>query len=364
MLFMQGLRIFYTQDKVTFVYCILWPVLFVLSGVYWFFLLCREFLYRAGVLTAYRPALKVISIGNVTLGGTGKTPFAQLIAGKLVRNSHRPAILLRGYKKPREDKGAGTSQYYALGDEAGMLQSQNASVKVVSGIDRVGIARKLEEEGVVDTIILDDGFQHFRMKRDLDIVMVDATKVFGNGCVLPLGPLREGLSALKRADCFCLTRIDEVSGDKVGGIEVLLLRFNPAASILSALHAPQGLVDLRTARTLSIDGIKGEDVCLLCGIANPFSFEHTTKKLGGKPVLKFFFQDHHEYSEADIAFLVRQCKESGINKIVTTEKDVQRLAVLVSDKDWGVDFIVLKVALKMVKGEEVLDARLRALYCF
>jgi len=359
----KGLKIFYTQNKVTAAYIVLWPLLFLLSCIFALLIFARAFFYRMGIFKSYRPDLKVISIGNITLGGTGKTPFAAYLAKRLRSEGHLVAILLRGYKRPEQDDGMGSDEYHVMGDEASMLKSAcGEGIDVFAGSDRVLLARQLEKEKVVDTVILDDGFQHFRLKRDLDIVTIDASNPFGNKFILPLGLLREPLSSLKRADCFCLTRCDEASEYMIGELRAFLNRLNPKASVLKAFYCPASLYDLKKNKKESAGMLKGKDVCLLAGIANPFSFIKTVRDLGAYISLKVFFDDHHHYSQAEVREVAFQCKDAKIKTVVTTEKDAVRLSGFVLEQDLGVDFFVLKVALKIVEGEEALSDRLHTLY--
>lgn len=360
---MRGLKAFYTQQKVSVIYLILFPFLFLLSGVYAFFLYGKGFLYRKGILKVYRPKAKVISIGNITLGGSGKTPLVEYLAAFLIEEGHRVAILSRGYKRPGQKDSLGSEDYDAYGDEASMLkQNFHNKVAVLTGNNRVKHARSLDEKNFCDTIILDDGFQHWKLKRDLDIVTIDATNPFGNGLLLPAGHLRENVSSLKRADCFCLTRSDEAPERKVKELESRLLKINSGVTFIRSIHTPESLYHLKTHTKEGLDILKDSPLCLLCGIANPFSFMNTVQKLGGRIILKRFFEDHHDYSEGEITALVKKCIPLGIERIVTTEKDSQRLAGLVLLKDLGLDILVLRVVLKLTSGKEALIDRLHSLY--
>ncbi|OIO35094.1 MAG: tetraacyldisaccharide 4'-kinase [Candidatus Omnitrophica bacterium CG1_02_44_16] len=361
---MNGLKIFYTQNKITAAYIVLWPLLSILSCVFNFLLFARAFFYRIGIFHSYRPGLKVISIGNITLGGTGKTPFAAYLAKRLRSEGHRVAILLRGYKRPLQSDGMGSDEYNAVGDEASMLKSAcGEGIEVLADKDRVSLAQQLQRQKIVDTVILDDGFQHFRLKRDLDIVTIDASSPFGNKLILPLGHLREPLSSLKRADCFCLTRCDEASEYMIGELRDFLNRLNPEALVLKAFYCPVSLYDLKKNIKEPVSFLKGKNVCLMAGIADPFSFLKTVRDLGAGISLKIFFDDHHHYSPGQIRDVALRCGNAKIKTVVTTEKDAARLSgFILGAGDLGVDFFVLKIALKIVEGEEALSGRLHILY--
>jgi tetraacyldisaccharide 4'-kinase len=356
---MKSLRVFYTNNEATLTYKILFPLLFFLSLVYGFFL----YLARAGQFGSYRPQAKVISVGNITLGGSGKTPFVELLIGLLSKRGRHPAVLIRGYKKPRGREGLGVEDYRLLGDEARMLtENLKGRAGVFVGSDRVSIARQADQEKKFDTMVLDDGFQHWGLKRDLDVVMVDATNPFGNGFLLPAGHLREGVSALKRADLICLTRTDEAPEAAVDALASKISGISPQAPLVWLVHVPEVLYDLTTEARVSAESIKNAEVGLLCGIANPISFLRTVERLGGRVVIKKFFEDHHDFSAEELADLSRVCAASHVSKVIVTEKDAARLKGRPDLKSLKIDILVLRIAVKIVKGQEALDERLDSLY--
>lgn len=358
-----GLKRFYTENKITAAYIILWPFLFFLSGVYLGILWFVKSLYRLGFLKAYKPSVKVISVGNITLGGSGKTPLVEYCADTVLAQGHRVAIVMRGYRRPENDKGIGLKGYYDFGDEGSMLK-KNFKGKVLVEIsrDRCRLVRRLEQNHSCDTVVLDDGFQHWALARDLDIVALDASNPFGNTRVLPLGHLREGLSSLKRADFFCLTHCDEVAEAELTKLESLLRRLNPDAGQARSIHAPQYLYNLRTDERISLDILKGAPAGLLCGIANPSSFQKSVERLGAVVQIKSFFEDHHEYRQDEIRHCQEACLRAHVGKLITTEKDAQRLGEFVKSNKLQVELIVLKISLKVIKGEEALRERLSSLY--
>jgi tetraacyldisaccharide 4'-kinase len=358
---LRGLKTFYTQNKATGTYIFLSPVLLLLSGIYIFVLWLIKLLYGARVFKSYRSSLKIISVGNITLGGTGKTPFVMFLTEKLMSQGHRIGISLRGYKRPKKDGDVGACDYYESGDEASLLKAHTGA-RVEADCDRRRAVRFMEQDKIVDTVILDDGFQHWKLSRDLDIVMINATNPFGNACVLPFGSMRESLGALKRAHIFCLTHSDEVSADKIQSLEARLKSLNQKACILRATHTGACVVHLKSQEKESLDFLNNEHVCLVSGIADPVSFEKTVGSLGGHPVLKFFYADHHEFKKDELTDMIRQCQAHKITKIITTEKDAQRMISFVKQTDSGVDFYALKIVMRITKGEEALDGRLRALY--
>lgn len=337
------------------------PILFPLSCVYAFFLWMIGFFYSLNIIKGYRPRACVVSVGNVTLGGSGKTPLAAYLADYFSRRC-RVAILLRGYMKPKARQSLGSDDYYAFGDEASMLrQDLNENCRVISGKNRVASARLLDSEKSAEVIILDDGFQHWKLQRDLDIVVIDATNPFGNSLLLPAGPLREGLDSLKRADCFCLSRCDEISTGELDRLGRFLRAKNPKALLVKAVHAPMALRHLKTNALCALDVVKGKRIGLFCGIANPASFVRSLKRLGAEIVIKKFFGDHYEYNRREIESLIKLCKAQHTSTMVTTEKDAQRLAGFFAKREMGVDVLALRIKIKIIEGQEALHERLDSL---
>ena len=364
---MKGLKVFYTQHRITGTYLILFPLLILLSLIY---AVVVAFLKFFSSFNAFRSCVQVISVGNITLGGSGKTPLVEGLARQMFQEGHRVAVLLRGYKSSYRESSLGSLDYYVYGDEASMLrQNLPQTITVAIGKNRIQKAKGLEATGLFDTLILDDGFQQWRFKRDLDIVVIDATNPFGNGLLLPAGPLREGLSGLRRAHVLCLTRIDEATQEDIHKLKQLLKRINARATVCEAVHEPQYLYFLETERFLAegknmpLESLKDKEVCLCCGIANPNSFLRTVEKQGAKVVLKKFFDDHHVFDHKEMKAIQEACVGRGIHQMITTEKDFPRLSgVSVLFKDSGVDVLVLKIVFKIVNGLEALNERLRALH--
>ncbi|MDI6606083.1 MAG: tetraacyldisaccharide 4'-kinase [Candidatus Omnitrophota bacterium] len=264
-----------------------------------------------------RLSCKVISIGNITLGGTGKTSLVEYLARYLKEQGRQVAILSRGYKREKISR-------QSMGDEPFMLQQKLKNIPVIIDADRIKGAKSALKDYGADTVILDDGFQQWRLVKDLEIVTIDALNPFGNRHLLPRGTLREPLSSLKRADIFILTKTNLSRGGD--GLKSFLNRLNPRALICESLHRPAGFYDFNNpAELLEIDRLKGESVTLFCGIGDPDSFERLIKNLGIKAVLSFKFPDHHNYSEEDFKKITEESRRRNINILVTTEKDAARL---------------------------------------
>ncbi|MEW6074505.1 MAG: tetraacyldisaccharide 4'-kinase [Planctomycetota bacterium] len=313
----------------------------------------RDRLYRHGVLPAVRLAAPVVSVGNLTAGGTGKTSLVRHLVRLLADRGRRPGVLSRGYRA----RGGEPS------DEAAMLSALDPALLHVEDADRVAGGIRLVERGA-DVIVLDDGFQHRRLARDLDLVTVDATRPWGlppppgGGpavrALLPRGLLREPATALARADAIVLTRADQVGERARAALEVELDELAPGRPILLAVHRPVRLRgsdgEARDPRTLA-----GLEVDLVSGIGNPDAFEATVLSLGARVRRHARFPDHHRFAPAELAGL-----GEGGRLVVTTAKDEARLAAL-SGPPALVRRAVLEVELAIERGGAVLDALLDAL---
>jgi len=359
---MKGLESFYGRGRITASYILLFPFLLLFSCIYTAVVVCITWLYRRGALASLRPKNPVISIGNITIGGSGKTPLVEYAAARLLEAGCSVAVLLRGYGRPSAGKSSAAGGYEVLGDEGGMIQENTGGkVRVLVDPDRACLAQQLEAEGFRGVIILDDGFQHWRLSRDCDIVALDASRPFGNGLCLPAGHLREPKSALKRASIFCLTRCDQAVPQAVETLKRTLLSLNPAALVVETVHEPAGLYDLKIKTRFETRALRGVPVGIVCGIAQPASFEKTVVDLGGRVVSREFFRDHHAYRAGELALCCRRAVSAGARLIVTTQKDAQRLEGLVRAVDLGLDILVLKIGIRVVKNEAEFNARLRSL---
>jgi tetraacyldisaccharide 4'-kinase len=310
--------------------------LLLASFIYGIVLRLALFCYRAGILKTSRAKCRVISVGNITWGGTGKTPFVAAVAEFLQQKGRRPAVLIRGYGK----------------DEVYMLKDKFEHIPVLAGRDRVKTARDVLARYRVDTIILDDAFQHWRLERDVDIVLVDATLPFGNRRLIPRGILREPLSSLSRADILILTRRD-LAGENIERIKKELRRYNPQAPLFEAEHSPSHLCRLRSSEKIKeeLSSIAGRPVAVVCGIANPQAFEKTLTNLGAKAVLRFCFSDHYRYGKDDLERIEEQCLRNKISTVVTTEKDAAKLNTLLQSAELKTAWLALCVKLK-IRDEE------------
>ncbi len=346
-----------------------------------FFLYCLSLIYGLVVrvlifiyhLKPYRLNCKVISVGNITLGGTGKTSLVALIAKYLKQNGHKVAILSRGYKRvgsrfsvfgSRPNTEHRTPNTETMGDEPYMLKTNLGDVPVLVDPDRIRAAKLAMRNYGVDTAILDDGLQQWRIKKDLEIVTIDATCPFGNQMLIPRGILREPLSSLKRADVFILTKANLSPGGRQ--IKDFLGRINPKALYIESIHSPLGFCRLDNPGELSgMNILSGKTITLFSGIGDPDSFENLIKSMGIKIGLSLRFRDHHNYTPEDLDNIIRKSKERGIDTLVTTEKDAVRLSpYLLPATCCLLNFLFLRIELKIIKDGQEFYNRLLRLYSY
>ena len=300
-----------------------------------------------------RLSCKVISIGNITLGGTGKTSLVEFVSRYLKAKNHNVAVLSRGYTRLGQE----------MGDEPSMLSKSLGDIPVIVGHDRVKGAQRAIKEYAVDTVILDDGMQQWRIKKDLEIVTISSAQGFGNQHMLPRGVLRQPLSSLREADIFVLTKTD-LSGS-LTGIKGYLSKVNPQALIVESVHEALGFYVINNPDEIfSLNHLKGKGVVLFSGIGDPDSFSKLIANLGINIGLDLIFGDHHNYSDEDLANIVSRAQALNLNTIITTEKDAARLSEEKLKLLKGFRVLVLRVALKITKNEEPFFARLLSLYTF
>jgi tetraacyldisaccharide 4'-kinase len=300
--------------------------------------------YDLGRAAVHRVAVPVVSVGNLTLGGTGKTPFVKWIARWASQRGVRPAIVSRGYK-------AGNGQ---PNDEARELALALPDVPHVQDADRVAAARRALDEFAAELVILDDGFQHRRLGRDLDIVLLDALEPFGFDHVFPRGMLREPVSCLSRAHVVCLSRADLVSSSDRAAIHDRVAELAPQAGWCEVSHAPSGLVnsDGQTARlTLLTD----RRIVAFCGLGNPAGFRRTLEDTGCEIVSWHEFPDHHKYSAADSHAIGELAASVRAELAICTHKDLVKLP---QEKLGACPLWALTVDSKFLDGQEVLEERI------
>lgn len=323
----------------------------------------RYLLYRAGMLRRHPLGIQVISIGNVTAGGTGKTPVTEIFARTLAAEGRRVAILSRGYRRKEapwwqrmftqvidpplvvSDGKRVLLDSATGGDEPYMLASNLPGVAVVVDRDRVKAGRYAIKRLGCDTIILDDGFQYQKLKHSVEVVLVDATNPFGNGNMLPRGVLREPARHLKRADIIFLTKC---RGD-TSAVREEIRRYNQTAEIVECTHAPKVLKDVWSREEFPLDWLSGKTLCTLSGIASPKGFENSLRSLGARVVWCERYADHHRYDSSEVLYALNRTADMGADALVTTEKDAVRFPRL---ETAPVKCLYLRIAIEILRGGE------------
>lgn len=288
---------------------------------------------RLGLRKRRRASARVVSVGNLTLGGTGKTPVVESLARALSRN-RRVCVLLRGYggRKSREgllvsDGRETLCAWEDCGDEAALLAASLPGVVVLAGKDRCVNAERAVRDYGAEVILLDDGLQYWQLHRDADIVLVDARCPFGNGRVMPAGMLREPLAGLRRASAVILTHANEVSREALQVLGQRMARLAPRARVHTAQYAPVELAE-PGGTLVPAEELRRRRVLVLCGIGSPESFSVTLEDAGASVVAERFFPDHHPYTQKDLDEAEQWRLRSGADWIVTTKKDGIRIGGL------------------------------------
>lgn len=299
----------------------------------------RQVLYRLGVLRSVRFPCPVVSVGNVTAGGTGKTPLVEYLARWFARKNFRTAILARGYGKLADG---------AADDEDLISEMQLENIVRLAGRDRVALARKALQEYRADLLILDDGFQHYRVQRTLDIVTVDATNPFAGGHLIPRGLLRERPGALRRADLIVLTRTDQAAPEALGDLRE---KVGPA---VETVHKPVHVRSLWNRKQYGLEWLRAKNVYAFCGVGNPDAFRRTVEALGASVVKFRAFADHHPYSPQDLRRMNAEAQEFMAELMLTTEKDAARL----NAEGFELPLTALRVEIEVSRNEDLLEERL------
>ncbi len=357
-----------------------WPdrvmvcILFVASRFYRMAMQFRHWLYDKRVIRNQALGCLVVSIGNLSCGGTGKTPVVEVFARSLSAKGRKVAILSRGYRRKKrtfwekmvhafhsgemelppqvvsDGKKLLMDSEHA-GDEPYMLASNLKGVAVVVDKDRVKSGIHAINEFETDVIILDDGFQYLRLKPHINIVLVDSTDPFGNGHVLPRGILREPIKNIRRADYIFLTKSDGTHKNQ--HLKRFLRRHTRRAEIIECCHKPQHLVKLFSDHDeFPLDFLKGKKVAALSAIARPASFESFLEQLGADLVARDHFADHHRYTAKEITDFIDASQKAGAEMIVTTEKDAVRIPFIENCK---IPVYYLRIQIDILSGKESFD---------
>jgi tetraacyldisaccharide 4'-kinase len=303
----------------------------------------RNALYQLGWKRSHRAAVPVVSVGNLAVGGTGKTPCVEYVARFYRQRDLLVAILSRGY--------GSTS---GVNDEALVLEENLPDVPHLQGADRVALATTAVEELESEILVLDDGFQHRRLARDLDLVLIDATNPWGHGYLLPRGLLREPRGSLRRAGLVMLTRCDQVQPEQLGQLRTEVARVAPGLPVVETTHRPVELVN--GSATAALQELQSRPVAAFCGLGNPEAFRRTLIDLGASVRTFRTFPDHHAYTRADVDDLRRWAGQQPSECLLaTTQKDLVKLRV---DQLGGRSLWALRIRLHIEAGQEVLDRKL------
>ena len=314
-------------------------ILLLLSFIYSFVIKARLFLYSIGFFRSTKVACFVISLGNITLGGTGKTPLAQKLALDLKDRGHNVTILNRGYKANFKGEIGLVSDGQAIymepsecGDEAYLLAKTLNGVSVVIGRDRGRTGWYAKNKLNTNVIIVDDGYQHLKIKRDLNVVLIDTLNPFGNKFVLPRGTLREPLGCLNRANLFVLTKSNQTNEKRQNEISDELKKYNNRAKILESFHASANISNIKNwLEGLNEDddkiNVQDQEILAFSAIGNPESFKNTLQEKGFKILGYIPFPDHHFYTSDELEKLGAKACFIKAKALMTTEKDAVKIPV-------------------------------------
>jgi len=331
-------------------------LLLILSWFYGLGHRLRLALYNRGILKTKNLSIPVISIGNLTAGGTGKTPTIIMIAELLKGMGKKVAVLSRGYKGKAEGEINVVSDGDKIllnplesGDEPYMMAARLKGIPVITGSDRYKTGKYAIEKFGTKIILLDDGYQHVQLDRNFNILLLDSNSPFGNGYLLPRGTLREPVSYINRADMVIFTK-SEILNPKS---EILNLKNIP---ICKCHYVSEGFVDINCNKDISLDGVKGKKGFAFCGIASPKSFNNSLTEAGINIGGFVSFEDHYQFSRDDIDSLISKAKETGSEILITTEKDAVRLKGFepISFPIW-----ILKIRMEISEGKEILLSKIR-----
>jgi tetraacyldisaccharide 4'-kinase len=343
-----------------------------LSSIYRLLVQLRIYLYRNRVLKEHQLGCLVISIGNLTVGGTGKTPIVEKFARALQKGGRRVAILSRGYKsidarkkrswlarllhrgKENPPRVVSDGRRILLdsatsGDEPFMLASNLRHVAVVVDKDRVKGGSHAIRELKADTLLLDDGLQYLHLKHRLDVVLVDRQAPFGNEHLLPRGTLREPPQNLRRAHYIFITKCN---GESNAALIARIRKYNRTAEIIECAHKPLYLRHVWKDEKLPLDYLKDLYIASLCGIAAPESFEGGLRRLGANLELSRKFADHHRYEVAEVTAFLQRCVRRDVSAVITTEKDAVRLPVI---DPLPLPIYYLRVEIEILSGHETWE---------
>src|SRR3989338_434425 len=308
----------------------------------------RNILYKNGIIKSIRLPVKIISIGNITTGGTGKTPLVEFTAKYLNEMGKKVAILSRGYGGNNSSQESNDN----VNDECLTLRENLQDVPLLVGKDRARKGEKAIRDYAADCLILDDGFQHLKLKRDLDIVVINSLNPFGGENLIPRGNLREPLKNLVRADLFVISHCNQSNEQTIKSIYTRLNQINPHAPVCESVHRPVYIENITDGSTLEPEWLKGKMIYGLSAIGNPESFAFTLNKLEAVLIRYRVFSDHHVYTKEEIGDVISETKSLGADAIVVTQKDIVKIRKM-NIKDANI--LSLKIEIQITKGIEFYE---------
>lgn len=318
----------------------LYPVLEMAAWCYRLGVRIFRWLYESKILPRKRLSWPVVSVGNLTWGGTGKTPFVEYLARKISTYRRVPLVLTRGYSH----------------DEVEELQHHLPGVVFGVGKNRAQVAERIQHEKKhVDVVLLDDGLQHLALERDAEIIVINALNPFGNEKLIPRGILREPLDVFRKAVVLVLTHVNLVKEEELKKIREKLGILAPHAAIVETMMEPLFLYRAKNRSRLSLEKLAGKRVATFAAVGTPRSFQLVLQRSLLKTVRNFEFLDHHEYKEPELLQIKQIAQSAGAEEIITTEKDFYRSRNLITQT---LNPLVLAVRLRVVSGEDILTDRL------
>jgi tetraacyldisaccharide 4'-kinase len=324
----------------------------------------RNFFYDSGIFKKHKVNAVVISVGNITTGGTGKTPLVIRLCNFLRQKNISCAVLTRGYKTQKQatgheslhrtpNGGATSHKPRATIDEPAVIAQSCPDAVVIVNPDRIAGAKEAIEKHNAKVLILDDGFQHRRLFRNLDIVAIDAAEPFGFGRLLPAGLLREPTNSLKRADAVVITRSDLVGESELNSLEQRLLEINPKLLIVKSVHKPSK-IQFSDDKEQSPEYLKGKRIFAFCGIGSPDSFLRTLERCGAVVGGAQIYDDHYHYTEDDVSYLMQKAEQINADIIITTLKDWTKMRHPDAIKTANIPFAYIAIELNITDGEDKL----------
>ncbi len=317
------------------------PLLLPFSWLYRCGAILRGAMYSTGIVRSYRPSVRTISVGNITVGGTGKSPLVELLSAQIIAQGKKVAIVRRSR--------AGLLFGKDLSDEEKLLEENVPGISQFADTNKARAAVRAAQTRP-DVILIDDGFQTLSLERDFDIVTVDAAAPFGGGCLLPAGRLREPVRALGRAGAVVLTRCETVTSEKMENVIGQIQNLTDAPVFPSSIEVD--CVSTLDGREEDPSSLRNRKVFAFCGIGNPASFFFTVEHLGCEIAGRAIFADHHPYTRADIDRIVEDADSTGSDLILTTQKDAVKLRDLPAP---GIDIRFIRIRLEVTEFERLLE---------